>query len=300
MIAFEKPSKRQRLFKGILKLLPSVFPKDQAKFDKMLSTRKADAPPIPKKIVAACRVESREDDGQRIVTLTPKGGTGDWHILYLHGGGYVLPASPFHWAMIGRLIEVTGAAVTVPLYALSPENDHRRGTAMVRRAYDRLRAEHGGRVAVAGDSAGANFALSLAQRLRADGAAMPDHLVLFSPWLDFTGRDPAMAAVEPHDIMLTVDGLRHAGTMWAGDVDPADPLMSPLYADLNGLPPMTIFQGTHDIFVIDARTFTARAEAADVDIDYFEYEGAVHDFMIFNFLPEAKDCHARVASVLGS
>ena len=156
----------------------------------------------------------------------------------------------------------------------------------------------GKRVALAGDSAGANFALSLAIRRRAAGAPLPDRLVLFSPWLDLTLSDPAARQVEPRDGILAVDGAIRCGRWWVAGKDPLLPEFSPLHADLAGLPAMAVFQGTHDIFVVDARTFQARAAAQGVDLQYFEYEGAFHVFMGARATRESRDVYKRVAGFL--
>lgn len=298
MIVTESPSLRMRAVGFVLGLLPKFFPADTEKLDQTLAKREPVPATMPAALSKACEIDEWEDDGQRAVTLKPRVGGSDWHILYLHGGGYVLPLSPFHWGMIGKLIEATGATVTLPFYALSPEHDHRKGTAFVRRAYDRVRAAHSGPIAIAGDSAGANFALSLVLRLKAAGAHLPDKLVLFSPWLDLMVKDPRAADVEPRDVMLSLNGLRHSAELWAGDSDATDPLMSPLFADLGGLPPLAIFQGDSDLFVVDARTFVAKATEAGVDVGYYEYSGACHDFMLFTFTPESQDCLTRVSFFL--
>jgi acetyl esterase/lipase len=85
--------------------------------------------------------------------------------------------------------------------------------------------------------------------------------------------------------------------MWAGDVSLSSPYMSPLYADLRGMPPMSIFQGDRDIFVVDARKFAVEAQVAGVTLDYHEYPGGFHVFMALTFLPEAKDVFRKVKAV---
>jgi acetyl esterase/lipase len=219
--------------------------------------------------------------------------------VYLHGGGYIFPLMRPHWTIIRALIEATGAAVTVPLYPLAPEHDHRPSWAMVDAVYEELlRTGAGARLALAGDSAGANLALSLAIRRRAAGAPLPDRLILFSPWLDLTLSDPAARQVEPRDGILAVDGAIQCGRWWVAEKDPRLPEFSPLYAGLAGLPPMAVFQGTHDIFVADARSFQARAAAQGADLQYFEYEGGFHVFMGARNTRESRDVYRRVAGFL--
>lgn len=252
---------------------------------------------LPRSLLRRCTVERRQVDGRPVLTLTPTRRRSTWHLLYLHGGAYVGPMLDVHWAMIGELIDAMGARVTVPLYALAPEHDHRPAAAMVDRVYEVL-ATGDERIALIGDSAGGNFALSLAVRRRDAGMSPPDAVVLFAPWLDLTLRDPRARALEAGDPILSVDPARLCGEWWAGDADPASPHLSPLYADPRGLPPTILFQGDRDILVFDSRTFAERARAAGCDVTYREYPGAFHVFMAATFTPEAHDVWAQTAALL--
>jgi acetyl esterase/lipase len=287
------------LARVILGLVPNKYV-DVDKLKALMAGRKPpkNAHP-PDWFSAHCHLRSWNVDGYAVVSVTPRSGASAWNLMYLHGGGYIFPLLPPHWTIIRALIEATGATVTVPLYPLAPEHDHRPAWAMVDAVYDELlHSGAGKRLAVAGDSAGANFALSLAIRRRAAGAPLPDRLILFSPWLDLTLSDPAARAVEPHDGILAVDGAIQCGRWWAGQEIPRLPAFSPLYADLRGLPAIALFQGTNDIFVADARSFQAKAEAQGIDLQYFEYEGAFHVFMGARSTRESRDVYARVARFL--
>jgi acetyl esterase/lipase len=136
------------------------------------------------------------------------------------------------------------------------------------------------------------MALTLALRLVRDGGAMPGKLALFAPWLDLGLADPAIAAVEPHDVMLKIGTLRACGALVAEGRAMDDPAVSPLYAstqDLAQLPPTRIFTGRHDIFIIDSRSFLGKLRAAGVDAKLYEYEAAPHVFMAITPTREAKD-----------
>jgi acetyl esterase/lipase len=102
-------------------------------------------------------------------------------------------------------------------------------------------------------------------------------------------KDPAAQDVQPHDIMLNIESIRVLGEWWAGDRGVDHPHASPLYADLKGLPPIAIFQGCHDVFVTDSRTFAAKADAAGVPTKLYEYEGGPHVYMALTFTRESKD-----------
>ena len=289
------------LTRTLLGFAPKVLAsEDRLKAKVRNRTYPTDAP-LPAPLRHRCDVQETIMDGQNVVTLIPRSGRSDQHILYLHGGAYFSPLLAAHWSIIGALIKATGASVTVPMYALAPENDYQRGTALVDAVYGQLEQRHPGeRIVVAGDSSGGNFALNLVVRRRDGGQSMPDRLILFAPWLDLTMRDERATTMETEDVMLGVAGLRLCGRWWAGDLDPGSPHFSPQVADLSGLPPIALFQGDRDIFVIDARTFADRCRASGVDCRYYEYPGAFHVFMGVTFTPEASDVFHVIASFMAA
>ena len=284
----------------LMGLAPKILGDKQKLREQLLNRDAPQAARVPAALRSSCQIEERVHQGQRVVTLTPRTGKRDLHVLYLHGGAYVMPLIRAHWSIIGAVISATGATVTVPLYALAPESDYRTGTALIDAVFDSIAsAGNGGQIVVMGDSAGGNAALTLTLRRRDHGLSLPDHLFLFFPWLDLSMRDAEMRGLESGDIVLAVDGVRECGRMWAGDISPSAPSMSPLYADLRGMPPMSVFQGDRDILVVDARKFAVKARAAGVTLDYQEYPGAFHGFLGLTFLPEAKDVFRRVKAVTG-
>ncbi|WP_164038756.1 alpha/beta hydrolase [Serratia marcescens] len=282
----------------LMGLAPKILGNEVKLREQLLNRDAPQAAPIPSALRSSCHIKERVYQEQRVVTLTPRTGKRDLHVLYLHGGAYVNPLLRAHWSIISAVIGATGATVTVPLYALAPENDYRVGTALIDTIYDSIvSARKGEQIVVMGDSAGGNAALTLALRRRDNELSLPDHLILFAPWLDLSLKDAEMRELESRDIMLGVDGLRECGRMWAGDISPSAPSMSPLYADLRGMPPMSIFQGDRDIFVVDARKFAVKAQTSGVTVDYHEYSGGFHVFMGLTFLPEAKAVFRQVKAV---
>ena len=100
-----------------------------------------------------------------------------------------------------------------------------------------------------GDSAGGGFSLALVQEiLKTDSLDLPRRLILISPWVDVTGGDDAL---QKYDTFLSNEVLRHVGADWAGELDPRDPIVSPLYGDMRGLPATDLFTGTWEVFYSD-------------------------------------------------
>ncbi len=289
-----KPSLIIRLVKWIIGRRTPIFPQKASDVPKFLDNRETppDAP-LPAKFEQAYIVEHWEAAGQPVVTLHPKSGSGEWHMLYFHGGGFVMPIVKEHWAMLGAMVDQCNLSITVPLYQLVPEVSYAVQDALADAAFAKLAGEHDpAKIILNGDSAGGHMALALALRLAKAGGPQPGKLALFAPWLDMTMKDPAMEAVEPHDIMLKIDALRTLGAIWAGDRDPASAECSPLYAsaqDLALLPPTRIWTGGHDLFIVDSRSFTGKMRDAGVDVRLYEYAAAPHVFMLVLPSRESKD-----------
>ncbi len=295
-----KPSLMMRLVEWGLKRQPKIFPQTAEATREYLANRELpnDAP-LPEKFERSFDIERFELKGQECVTFHPKSGKGLNHILYFHGGGFTLPLHEVHWPYIANLVEKTGSSVTVALYDLVPEAPYTNAEALADAAFDRIAEDwEPARIIAAGDSAGGHMALNLALRRKKAGKAQPGRLLLLSPWLDLSMTDEAARAVEPKDIMLKIDPIRVMGQAWAGKRDPASPQCSPLFADIKDLPPTRIFQGRHDLFVVDCRNFMARAKEAGAPVTLYEYAGAPHVFMLVPYTREAKDVMALVREFL--
>lgn len=244
-----------------------------------------------------------EDSGRGypVVTITPRGGAADDrpHLLYLHGGGYVLDVAGLHFDAVCRLCQRLGASATVPIYPLAPEHKAPEILAAMRALYGEV-AERSGpaNLTVMGDSAGGGMTLALAQMLRKDGGAMPASLVLWSPWLDATATAEGQAAIERKDRMLAQSGLRACGAAYGGDLPLDDPRLSPLFGPLEGLPPIAIFSGSSDILVVDGRRLAANLQAQDGALfEYHEYPDMFHVWMLLP-VPEAGRALARTAAFI--
>ena len=249
------------------------------------------------------RFEIREfaSRGFPVVTVEPRGGArpGAPHLLYLHGGGYVMDVAMVHWEAVMRLCEDLGASATVPLYPLAPEHKATEVLSAMEALHGELAERHGAaNLTMMGDSAGGGMSLALAQLLRDEGAPLPASLVLFSPWLDATVSGEGQAALEKRDRMLAMRGLEACARLYAGALPLEDPRISPLFGALEGLPPMAIFAGTSDILCSDARRLAARLEADGMpEHIYREYDAMGHVWMLLP-IPEGRRALEQAASFI--
>lgn len=299
------PSLLMRAIKWMVGRQTPVFPLDEAGFHAQMAGRKLpiDAP-MPEGFRRKFHVEERELLGHKVVTLHPGGGPAEWHMLYFHGGGFVRPMFKVHWPLVAEMVKRCGMSVTVPLYPVVPEASYKAQDDLADAAWADLAARHDpARSILNGDSAGGHMALALALRLVAAGGPLPGKLALFAPWLDLGLADSAIAAVEPHDVMLKIGTLRACGGLVADGRRIDDPEVSPLYAGtemLAQLPPTRIWTGRHDIFIVDSRSFLARLVEAGVDARLYEYEAAPHVFMAILPTREAKDALGLLAEFVAS
>ena len=227
--------------------------------------------------------------GWRVYEMTPKDGQRpEQHIVYFHGGGYVREIEPAHWSVCRRMTSLVPARVTVPIYPLAPDHT---AAEIVPTAIDIVAevlaaAGSDANVTLMGDSAGGGMALAVAQGLRDRGLGAP-RLILIAPWLDVSVTDPQIDPEVTRDPMLSVPRLLRAGVLYADELSVTDPLVSPIYGELRGLGPITVFVGTRDLLLHDARRLRDLATAQGVSVDYHEHEGLIHVFPILP-LPEAR------------
>lgn len=257
---------------------------------------RADAP-LPSGLRRRFAVSEWRIDGRPVTRVAPRGAVPVAEVVFYHGGAYVNPAAPPHWWLVRELVTRSGAAVTMPGYPLAPEHtlDDALGW------FDVLYAQFvaaGRRIVLAGDSAGAGLAMMQAIRARDTGARRPDLLVLYSPWVDATMANPDARALERRDVALRCDGLILDARAWAGRRGPADPLISPINDSLADLPPISLFQGTHDTLYPDAVRFAAKARAAGTHVDLTVARGGFHDYMAATWTPEARRALQATASAI--
>lgn len=219
--------------------------------------------------------------GARYTPATLGGVPGEWveavhgeptaTLLYLHGGGFV-GCSPLTHRPITAAFALRGFRVFVPDYRLAPEHPFPAAIDDAVAAWRALRAQEqaaGGprRLVVAGESAGGNLALALMLRLRAAGEALPAGAALFSPATDLVeGGSPSVLGNAGRDAMFRGDGLHHLAQAYLGGADPAQPLASPVRADLRGLPPLLLHVGETEALRDDSVRLADMARAAGVPV----------------------------------
>ncbi|MFF2550421.1 alpha/beta hydrolase fold domain-containing protein [Nocardia sp. NPDC058058] len=251
-----------------------------------IAADRAKGPAVPSAKIRG-RVSVREMDfrGRGVFVLSPRTAASGTPAIYLHGGGWVEPIADPHWELIEALVQRLDRPVAVPMYPLAPECTADEVFAWLLPFYADIAG--GDAPVLLGDSAGANLALSLTIQAIAEGLTVPSALVLLSPCLDATLSDPRLAELEPRDPILPVRGVAELARLYAGERAVSDPLISPMFADLTGVPPIALFTGTRDILNVDAHRFRSRAAEFGIELAWHEYPGMLHAWPLFP-IPEAE------------
>jgi monoterpene epsilon-lactone hydrolase len=213
-------------------------------------------------------------------------------VLYLHGGGFVMGSCASHRALAAHLSKVTGGPVLTIDYRLAPEHPFPAALDDARTAWHWLLASDGmapGRAVVAGDSAGGGLAAATVLALKADGEPLPAGAVLISPLGDAEPTAETYTSLAQHDPMVSEEDVRTFIGAYRGDADPRNPLVSPIYGDWAGAPPMLIQVGSAEVLLDDARGLAERARAAGVDVDLQVWERMIHVWHVFCGLIDEAD-----------
>jgi acetyl esterase/lipase len=224
-------------------------------------------------------------------------------VLYLHGGGYVGGSPTAYRTLWSRLASAAGARGVAPAYRLAPENPFPAAVGDALAAYRDLlhQGVQPADIAVAGDSAGGGLAVALLLAARDAGLPMPSSVTLLSPWTDLACAGASMASRAAADPSLTPAGLRRRAADYLAGHDAADPLASPVGADLTGLPPMLIHVGTAEVLLDDATRLATRAAACDVRTSLEVWPAMVHVFALFGFaLSEGREVVASSGDFMRS
>jgi acetyl esterase/lipase len=227
--------------------------------------------------------------GFPVYTVVPKDGGEQGSVIYVHGGAWVNEIAVQHWQLAAQIAVEARRTVIVPIYPLVPVGTAGRVVAAVAHLALAARAAHGP-VALAGDSAGGQIALSAAILLRDEHRVRVPRTVLIAPALDLSLANPLIDAVQPSDPWLGRSGARVMIEHWRGDLPLSDPRVSPLAADLHGLGPLTVFCGTRDILNPDVCLLAEKAAASGVDVEYHEQPGLVH---VYPLTPSPEGAAAR-------
>ncbi len=212
-------------------------------------------------------------------------------MLYLHGGGFFACSPATHRAVTTAFARSGRLRLFVPDYRLAPEHRFPAALDDAVACCDWINAETGQPVAaIAGDSAGGNLALATLLRLRDTGRAMPAAGVAFSAVTDLAATGASIVENDRRDALFFGASVARLSELYLPPgLDPRDPLASPLYADLAGLPPLLLHVGADEVLRDDSVRFAARAQASGVNVTLRVWPGVPHAWQLMaQVLPEGR------------
>lgn len=248
-------------------------------------------------VAADIKREPASADGVPGEWITAPNSTDAATIFYLHGGGYTIGSVNTHADMVSRICRASGARAFSLNYRLAPESPYPAAVEDATKAYrwllgQGIRPES---IVISGDSAGGGLALTTLLALKAAGDPLPGGAVLLSPWTDLLATGESMKTRKAADPMINPDLAIQGATQYHGSTPASDPLVSPLYGDFHGLPPMLIQVGDAEVLLDDSTRVAERAKAAGVDVMLEVWDEMIHVFQIFAAtLPEAQQAIDKI------
>lgn len=230
------------------------------------------------------RTETAEIGGVTAEWTEAPGAEADRVILFLHGGGYVSGSIKSHRHMIAEAGRQARARTLALGYRLAPEHPFPAALEDTVAAYRALLASgwDPARIVLAGESAGGGLALATLVTLRDAGDRLPGRVWCSSPWVDLTMSGATMASKAAVDPLIQRDYLRELATLYLGGTDPRDGRVSPLFADLGGLPPMLIQVGSAETLLDDSLSLAGHAGSADVAVTLEIWPDMIHAWHLFH------------------
>ena len=220
-------------------------------------------------------------------------------LFFTHGGGFCIGSARTHRDLASRMAKEVGARVLNVDYRLAPEHPFPAAIEDVVQAYEWLLSEgHSPQnVCVAGDSAGGGLTLSLLLALKENSIPLPACAVCMSPLTDNTRSGATFEARTHLDPIVTPETSRENSRNYMGaSGDPKDPLASPLFGDLSGLPPIQILVGTAEILFDDSRRFAEKANASGSDVELQIWDDMIHIWPYFaQAIPEGREAISEMA-----
>ena len=238
-------------------------------------------------------------DGVSCQWVIPQNSPTDRVLLYLHGGGFVFGLTPPHLQMGACLAQKMSMRILMVDYRLAPDYPFPAALDDCATAYRWLLKQgiSAQKIVVAGDSAGGNLTITLLMKLRDSGDPLPAAAACLSPVTDLTKDN---AHPEYKDPLLPPQAMRFYTKSYVGNNDAHDPLVSPVFGTLRGLPPLLVHAGENEILRDDAVCIEELARATDVDVRLEIYPRMWHVWQLYLALPQAIQSLDDIAQFLGS
>jgi len=240
-------------------------------------------------------------DGIHAEWIIPKNILDDKVIVHLHGGGYVTGGIHSHKMMCILLAKTLGMKVLLPEYRLAPEHPFPAALEDCVKVYRWMLAhDHAAsNIILSGDSAGGGLCIATGIQLRSEKAPLPFALICMSPWVDLSNRGRSHESNRSFEIVLTTETLKEWALHYTSEENLSDPLVSPVYADLHGLPPMLIQVSDNEILLDDSIMLAEKAKADGVDVTLNVWNDLWHAWQsLGDLIPESREAFEEIGSFI--
>lgn len=281
--------------KAVFKAIEMLNFKETMSFD---HPRRTKLNYIPLTLYLKNELTQLEIQGRNVYKIVPKEETGEYHIVFFHGGGYAHESSINHFLMINKFIAKSGCRVTFVEYPLVPEANVHMTLDMVTETYAHLIStypEH--RFILMGDSAGGGLALVLSMLIKQNELKKPEKLILISPWLDISMTNPEIPKYDSLDLILNLEALEDVGSLYASDLRKTDFRVSPIYGDLHDLGVVLVLYGTDEVLKPDCDKLCEMKNLIGTKVYCSVYEGMQHDWPIMP-LPEQEEALDEIVAFI--
>jgi len=217
-------------------------------------------------------------------------------IVFLHGGGYCVGSLDTYRAWLSRVVELGNIPILAVAYQQAPEHPFPTAPSNALSAYEWALEHHSGKnIFLLGDSAGGGLCLSIMLKMREENIPMPQAAILIAPWVDLTLQQSSLTRLAHRDLIMRKKDLEMLVHLYIGRESATNPFISPLYADLAGLPPIYIQQGTDDLFFDEVNELHKKLLSAGVKSKLEIWKGMPHVWhVMYDQVKEARQATRKI------
>lgn len=222
-------------------------------------------------------------------------------VYYLHGGAYMMGSPQTHRKMVSHIAKRAGMRALLPDYRLAPEHPFPGALEDSTVVYRSLleSGENPARIAIGGDSAGGNLSMATLLALRDAGDKLPAACFLLSPWLDLACEGESLVTNATREPWFLAEEIPGIVKNFCSEFDVRNPLVSPVFADVSGLPPTLIQAGDHEILLSDSIRLADKISASDGNVTLQVWPDMWHVFQYFiGKMPESRRAIQDIADFL--
>ncbi len=248
--------------------------------------------PLPENII----IEKKSIHNIPTEWISNKNNTNEKIIIHLHGGGFTSGSCITHREFASKIVNASGKTVILIDYSLAPEHPFPAALNECVLIYNWLISEYtkAENIIIGGDSAGGGLTLSMLLTFKEQSLPMPYCTYLISPWVDLTLSGESYTTRRKNDPMIIKIGLKKDVKYYLKNSNAKDPLVSPIFGNLTGLPPMLIHVGKDEILLSDSIQLAEKAKAEGVKVKLEVWEDLWHVFHAYP-IPEANEAIKNIA-----